>query len=579
LRLVDVAGRLVEHGLKYPNFSVLDAHTPVKNMMHFQPMFTLKYDTGRGCYFSEDDRIVMLEKLRGFANIARKHKCGLVYTPEYSTPREFIQTILADKSQWPSKGKIWVFGVEGTTLEQFSEFERTIRSFSNAEYIQPRDVWPHRYYNMLVYIFIAERDSCRSEKLVIMPQLKTLPSSGESGTMSTGRDVYVFKDTEDTRAFATFICSDAMSGGVEQIIHAHKDSRKKKLIINIQLNFGVDHDDFTGFYKSFFQYSNYDETQVITVNWTNGTSILANGKTYKTMRNAYSARYKKDPTVNDELLYMRNSFGVSLGKLDKHLNTWYAPPHEEHVLRYTLLFGQPVAKHSVLPKETMQNSDNAIYTWDESKQLWQREKKYCMVDWEWLGEAFGLRCKNYSHDPKECKIYYIEKFMNSFEGDEDNANFKLLRGCISIAFKGTKLIKEEDIDGLVGKKTKLESIARIIMGRCRRYAWIPCFRRRLPREFSHFENRNCVFELDNAPKFNLRYIGDNRDGNYKRKARVIYFKHIDSVYTWLKKLKEDEQQKIQDKYIIIYEDDCLGLVFLDYVDTKIMQGLEHGSIV
>jgi len=323
--------------------------------------------------------------------------------------------------------------------------------------------------------------------------------------------------------FSTIICSEALSQGIEQ------------------------------FYSD-YKYSNMAESQLYALNWTNGTNCFAEGELIETILHGCTALYKNQNKSNkfNDLLFRRNRLGISYGTLDDYLDVWYASPHKEHILRYTLNFGNPGVRFSVLPKDSDESSrNNELYYLDESGDKWEKASSNdtCMIDWEWIKEAFDLSCASSSkHIPGCCSVYNIQKFISSFSR-ENNDFFKILRGKVCIAFKGNDLLENENTDGIVGKKKKLEQIGKLVLEA--KKCW--------PREFSHFKNAS-KFSMINPSNFNIKYKG-NHSSYRKKDVCLIYFTCKESLVKWIKSQLPYVQRKVYYECAVCYDDYEKGLIF------------------
>jgi len=175
LELINVDARLEKYGIEYPSLNILDANSPLKNIIHFQPKMNIHFDNDNGCFFdkcSEEYR-KYIKKIKGFIDITTENKCDITVMPEYSFPVGLLKRIIQNKIPRPSWGKIWILGMTGICTEDFNNLAEYAKSRDDTAYIPPKIIFERKYYNTLIYLFLSRKVGETDEKLIIMPQLKT----------------------------------------------------------------------------------------------------------------------------------------------------------------------------------------------------------------------------------------------------------------------------------------------------------------------------------------------------------------------------------------------------------------------
>ena len=114
-----VRGLLRDTNKPYPMFNLFNDRGIAVKVLCWQPEgdITFSEETGFVCCSSEH-----LEKSTAFLSLAKSKNVDIVLTPEYTIPWTVLDDLLKNEALWPSYGKLWALGMQGTSLKALKEF-------------------------------------------------------------------------------------------------------------------------------------------------------------------------------------------------------------------------------------------------------------------------------------------------------------------------------------------------------------------------------------------------------------------------------------------------------------------------
>lgn len=422
--------------IKYPEFAIFNQRGNVIKIAQWQPLGEITFDIKKG--FSAKDTKHQ-KKAKAFIECVKNEKSDLVITPEYSFPWSVLEEILETQEMRPKYGKLWCLGMEGietSELEHFLlKYQKKDDVFMKIEDLD--NINQNEFYSCLVYLFVS------SQKIICIIQLKTTAASDkwaelEAQGLTTGNEIYFFKDTDTNHCLFSIICADALNQEISKV----KDqvNYQQCIILHPQLNPKPLHESFEQMRKGFLNYSRKN-IRIITLNWGKGSWLnVENQKTIK-IEDSYSACYYCDDTNYrgfSELYKKNKAKGIDVFQ-NEHILSWYMP-EKEHCIFYTIDCFPSKELHTVTAAHKEPLGINYM-EYDAECENWISKSAcgICSIDWEWLKQTFHLeKCEDMN-----CYVDELSHFFAILFGRKKHSELELKDGKSQIIFQKTNGNSEE----------------------------------------------------------------------------------------------------------------------------------------
>lgn len=287
--------------------------------------------------------------LLAFFNKAKELNVDLAVTPEYSCPWNVIETVVANKDNWPSSGKLWAVCCESIQPTDLTIFKSDFNSENvNVYYSTHFENSTKSFIDPLIYIFRAIKNG--KEILQLLIQYKTAHMGVHSGgdiernNIIHGNEIYILRNnTPPSIYLMSAICSEAMNFHQYiqgDVINEIEWEDKPYLILNPQLNPDPAHLNFRNFRQFVLLQS---DKEIISVNWNNRSKI----HTANMMRENCSrtAIYLKTNHIESENRITQNhkkGMYYFFCKQDTHYFLLSSTPHCFHIENLPVKISAPV---------------------------------------------------------------------------------------------------------------------------------------------------------------------------------------------------------------------------------------------
>lgn len=294
MNIVSATQILADHGLDAPRLNVLFADANNYSVLLLQPKGQIEATQAgiRNC-----DRTLASAQFGEFLAEATASQPDLVVTPEYSTPWDVLRAVIDGANSGPAQGKLWALGCESIKYRELLRIREELTELATVifEEMNPDD---SRFVDPLAYVFHTTKSQSDGQlKLVILIQFKTQamvdPHDFERNSLQVGTWVYQFGTYGAEISLVTFICSDLL-------MFTDPDAGKvydRSLILHIQLNNDRQHTSLLGFRERLLRLSG-DQTELLTLNWAQGTRIYRDGNEGPWNKFAGSAWYLKNAQID-----------------------------------------------------------------------------------------------------------------------------------------------------------------------------------------------------------------------------------------------------------------------------------------
>ena len=316
MNIASITQILDDNDLDVPRLNVLLADENNYSVLLLQPKGQIEV-THAG--IRNGDRALAEEQFGKFLSEATDLQADLVVTPEYSTPWKVLQAAIDGEDKGPVQGKLWALGCESIKYSELQRFKNEIDESAKVifEEMDPDD---RRFVDPLAYVFrTTEKNSDGKSKIVVVVQFKTQamvdPYDFERNSLQVGTRVYQFGTYGAGISLVAFICSDLLAFTDQDALNVYDRS----LILHIQLNNERQHVSLLGFRERLLKFTG-DQTELLSLNWAQGTRIYVNG--IKAPWNTYagSAWYLKATEIdlNDATVAANHRLGFYYTRLESY---------------------------------------------------------------------------------------------------------------------------------------------------------------------------------------------------------------------------------------------------------------------
>lgn len=387
----------------YPMLNLFNDRGIAVKVLCWQPEgdITFSEETGFVCCSSEH-----LEKSTAFLSLAKSKNVDIVLTPEYTIPWTVLDDLLKNEALWPSYGKLWALGMQGTSLKALKEFVSSSNEKTNIYCEDLESVSENCFCSCLVYLFYAKQE------LFCIVQLKTTSASDawvqlEAKGLTTGNTIYYFED-DHKHCLLSYICADALN---QNILLSLKRSYlySSCIVLQPQLNPKPLHDAFSMMKRNFLDYSPAGNVRFISLNWSANTKLQLGGENNPIFFDSFSACIYNQKIIKDELIIKNAPLGLNPNQdRDRHLLMWTLP-NFEHCMFFTIdcfdthTLNAATAKHNEPIADTY-----FVYACEQKSWNCGNRCCACVADWEWLQEEFKFdKC-----DDDTCNIAKLHHFFS-----------------------------------------------------------------------------------------------------------------------------------------------------------------------
>lgn len=436
IRYKSIQEILEEKKVNYPSFGFFNQRGNVIKIAQWQPHGEIKFEESKGFFSALEEHG---QKALSFLAQARDQKSDIAITPEYSFPWKSLKKIFDEKDLTPKNGKLWCLGMEGISSDDFETFYGEYENHEKVVMLaEPRELLSvNEFFSCLAYVFVS------GSKTVCVFQFKTTAASDkwaelESKGLTTGNDIYYFKDRDTNHCLFSWICADALNQEVSNV--KNQVNYQQCIILHPQLNPKPLHESFEQMRKSFLNYSQRN-TRILAQNWGKGSFLIEEDGTKIQITDSYSAFYCCEEQNNREFmtLYRKNkSKGMNVAK-NNHILVWHMPP-KEHCIFYSI----DCFDFSTLNNATASHKEplgNQYMEYNEVEKRW--EEKYvcdiCSIDWKWLNESFALdKCEE-----GQCAVGALSHFFAILFGKNMYSELELKDGCSQVVYNEITSDSEE----------------------------------------------------------------------------------------------------------------------------------------
>jgi len=288
------------------------------------------------------------DKALNFVKLAKKQNASLALTPEYSFSWNLLDKIIADPNLQPTSSKLWCFGMQYISLNDFDQWCRrhayiSIEDFaihashSSQPYVVIFDGFrvKNKFVNVLVYLFVTE-----DNRLIVLIQSKLEHMRDqlydfEASGLSLGNRIFLFdKENSGMTLFCSLICADAFQKEYYDKISACTPN-KHIFLFHPQCNTKPYHDTLMTRVNN-----NLDSNwSFLRLNWSQNSSLCS--KALNTLGTDYI--YKERDNIKDTWgkgsfreCYVKNrSKGLNL-LMDNSWKCQWTFPWQEHVAQYSI---------------------------------------------------------------------------------------------------------------------------------------------------------------------------------------------------------------------------------------------------
>lgn len=458
--------------VNYPSFGFFNQRGNVIKIAQWQPHGEIKFEESKGFFSALEEHG---QKALSFLAQAKEKKSDIVITPEYSFPWESLKQILDEKDLAPKNGKLWCLGMEGISSDDFEkfygEYENHEQVFMTAESRELLSV--NEFFSCLAYVFVS------GSKTICVIQFKTTAASDkwaelESKGLTTGNDIYYFKDRSTNHCLFSWICADALNQEVSNV--KNQVNYQKCIILHPQLNPKPLHESFEQMRKSFLDYSQRN-TRILAQNWGKGSFLIEEDGTKIQITDSYSAFYCCEEQNNREFmtLYRKNkSKGMNVAK-NNHILVWHMPP-KEHCIFYSI----DCFDFSTLNNATASHKEplgNQYMEYNEAEKRWEEKDvcDICSIDWKWLKESFALdKCEE-----GRCAVGALSHFFAILFGKKMYSELELKDGCSQVVYNEITYDSEE----VSKQRERIEYVIEALEAN------------NIPTKFSELKNSNYIWIL------------------------------------------------------------------------------------
>lgn len=472
IRYQSIQEILEKNNINYPSFGFFNQRGNVIKIAQWQPHGEIKFEESKGFFTALEEHG---QKALSFLAQAKEKKSDIVITPEYSFPWASLKKVLDKKDLAPKNGKLWCLGMEGISSDDFETF---YREYENHEQVfmmaESRELLSvNEFFSCLAYVFVS---GC---KTICVIQFKTTAASDkwaelESKGLTTGNDIYYFKDRSTNHCLFSWICADALNQEVSNV--KNQVNYQKCIILHPQLNPKPLHESFEQMRKSFLDYSQRN-TRILAQNWGKGSFLIEEDGTTIQITDSYSAFYCCEEQNNREFmtLYRKNkSKGMNVAK-NNHILVWHMPP-KEHCIFYSI----DCFDFSTLNNATASHKEplgNQYMEYNEVEKRW--EEKYvcdiCSIDWKWLNESFALdKCED-----GQCAVGALSHFFAILFGKKMYSELELKDGCSQVVYNEITCDSEE----VSKQRERIEYVIEALEAN------------NIPAKFSELKNSNYIWIL------------------------------------------------------------------------------------
>ncbi|RPH48998.1 MAG: hypothetical protein EHM85_15370 [Desulfobacteraceae bacterium] len=212
-----------------------------------------------------------VDKYTSFLSYAKRIDVDLTVTPEYSCPWQVLLSVVADETNLPNEGKLWVLGCESITKQALIE----LPTHNHIRWVFDESVLSQdkSFLDPLCYVF-KTTDQAKKPLYIALIQFKTIEMADHIGYLERdhlikGRYIYKIESNEHSNGLCTLICSDVLNVD-DRIIRELINTPTQ--LLHIQLNPEPRDPQFAGYRRSSLEYKS-DAVEILTLNWAKGTSI------------------------------------------------------------------------------------------------------------------------------------------------------------------------------------------------------------------------------------------------------------------------------------------------------------------
>lgn len=315
VNIVSATQILADHGLDAPRLNVLLADANNYSVLLLQPKGQIEATQAgiRNC-----DRTLAGAQFGEFLAEATASQADLVVTPEYSTPWDVLRAVIDGANSGPAQGKLWVLGCESIKYRELLRIREELTEIVTVifEEMNPDD---NRFVDALAYVFRTTKSHSDEPQLVVLVQFKTQamvdPHDFERNSLQVGTKIYQFGTYGAGISLVTIVCSDLLAFTDQEASNVYDRS----LILHIQLNNERQHTSLLGFRERLLRLSG-DQTELLTLNWAQGTRIYHDGDEGPWNEFAGSAWYLKTAQIalDDGTVAANHRQGFYYTRLESH---------------------------------------------------------------------------------------------------------------------------------------------------------------------------------------------------------------------------------------------------------------------
>lgn len=289
MEIVSVDQELEHENLNAPTLEALVSDANNYSVLLLQPKGVIEATPDHIRSHDPDQSQAQFES---FLVKAAESQPALIVTPEYSMPWQLLKDAISSDNGGPHEGKLWVLGCESIRYSELQALKEELAGVATLLF-EPMEANDARFVDPLAYIFRAPRSDNSSEtRLVVLVQFKTRamadPLDFERNLLQNGTRIYRFGRPGSSISLLSFICSDMLDFNDPAALMVHD----RALILHIQLQPQRQHSVALGFRNRLLMRGG-DATEILTLNWARGTSILTNGECDSSPKFAGSAWYVK----------------------------------------------------------------------------------------------------------------------------------------------------------------------------------------------------------------------------------------------------------------------------------------------
>ena len=281
--------------IRLDNAKCLMAETDPVRVALIQPVGMLVTADLRGPHYGETERDSAIRRSLSFLEVARSKQADLVVAPEYFSPREAIEKLVANPALL-REHTLYILPIESLTFESHMELAASGESAGFEVHTPSLNLSENRHYVNLCAIFYRS-----NRRKILLLQAKTYGAFAEKPALISGNDFFLIEGKHS--CCLVLLCSDGNNHNIYRAWTEAADQKPGAIVVHCQCNRLPDYPQHGALWAGFLQANLGQNRLIFSMNWGQGTTIQDADGSYviKTPRSRFirgkilqqSSRYRR----------------------------------------------------------------------------------------------------------------------------------------------------------------------------------------------------------------------------------------------------------------------------------------------